>query len=66
VTLHGPLFVPHLFVKTLTATLGLAVVTLVAATLISSSVPLRDIVGTILSASIFAYIAHLWFIGRKD
>ncbi len=66
VTLHGPLFVPHVFIKTLTATLGLAAVILVAATLLSSSVPLRDIAGTILSAGIVAYMAHLWFIGRED
>jgi len=66
VTLNGPLFVPHVFVKTLTVTLGLAAVILTAATVLSSSVPLRDIAGTILSAGIVAYMAHLWFIGRND
>jgi hypothetical protein len=66
VTLNGPLFVPRLFLKTLTATLGLAAVILVGATLLSTGVPLRDIAGTILSAGIVAYMAHLWLMGGKS
>jgi len=66
VTMHGPLFVPRLFMRSLTITMGAAAIVLVAATMVSTTVPLRDIVGTFLSAGIIAYMAHLWFIGKSD
>jgi hypothetical protein len=66
ITMHGPLFVPRLFMRTLTVTLGAAVIILVVAAVLSTTLPVRDVVGTILSAGIVAYMAHLWFIGRSD
>jgi hypothetical protein len=65
VSVSGPLFIPHLFRKTLTGTMGLAVVIVVAAMAISGSIPARDIVGTIISAVIVAYMAHLWLYSAK-
>lgn len=66
VTISGPIFVPARFAKALTFTLGAAVVILVTAMAISGSVPLRDIIGTIISAAIIAYIAHLWIVPRNE
>jgi hypothetical protein len=63
--MSGPLFFPVLFLKALTFTLAIAAIILIIATIVSESVPLRDIVGTILSAGIVAYIVHLWFAQRK-
>ena len=65
VSISGPMFIPQVFVKTLTVTLGLAAVVLVAAGLLSQSLPLRDIAGTIISAGIIAYMAHLWVQPRR-
>jgi len=65
VSISGPMFIPQVFVKTLTVTLGLAAVVLVVAGLLSQSLPLRDIAGTIISAGIIAYMAHLWVQPRR-
>jgi len=64
-TIHGPLFVPQLYFKTLLVTLGMAAVVLVVATILSTSVPIRDFAGTIISAAIVAYMAHLWLHSAK-
>ena len=64
-TIHGPLFVPQLYFKTLLVTLGMAAVVLVVATILSTSVPIRDFAGTIMSAAIVAYMAHLWLHSAK-
>ncbi|HUV29859.1 MAG TPA: hypothetical protein VMY05_02025 [Acidobacteriota bacterium] len=58
--MYGRLFVPDVFWKVLAVTLGLAVIGLAIAFLVSSSVPLRDVVGTLISATMLAYMAHLW------
>ena len=65
VSISGPMFIPQVFVKTLTVTLGLAAVVLIVAGLLSQSLPLRDIAGTIISAGIIAYMAHLWVQPRR-
>jgi hypothetical protein len=64
-TIHGPLFIPQLYFKTLLVTLGMAAVVLVVATILSTSVPIRDFAGTIISAAIVAYMAHLWLHSAK-
>jgi hypothetical protein len=64
--ISGPLFFPAQFIKSLTMMLGAAGVILIAATLISGSIPIRDIVGTILSAGIVAYIVHLWIVSSRS
>ncbi len=65
ITISGPTFVPARFMKALVVTLSLAVVVLVTATIMSGSIPLRDIIGTILSAGIVAYIVHLWIVPKE-
>lgn len=66
ITISGPIFVPARFMKALTVTLGLAVAILVTAMALSGSIPLRDIIGTILSAAIVAYIVHLWIVPKEE
>jgi len=62
----GPLFFPAIFFKSLTATLGLAVAVLIAAIAVSGTLPLRDIAGSLISAAIVAYIAHLWIVSNRE
>lgn len=66
VTIGAPLFVPVVFWKTLTVMLVLAGAGLGVAMAIAGTVPLRDTAGTIVSAGIVAYIAHLWIGARKE
>ena len=56
----GPLFIPEIFWKVLAGTLALAVAGLVIAYAVFGSLPLRDVIGTLISATILAYMAHLW------
>jgi len=65
-TIGGPLFIPVVFWKTLTAMLVLAGAGLGVAMAIAGTVAVRDIAGTIVSAGIVAYIAHLWIGARKE
>ena len=65
VTISGPIFAPTRYLRMLIVTLSIAVVVLIAAMMISGSLPLRDIAGTILSAAIVAYIAHLWIVPKN-
>ena len=65
VTISGPIFAPARYMKALIVTLSLAVIVLITAMAISGSLPVRDIIGTILSAAIVAYIAHLWIVPRN-
>jgi hypothetical protein len=65
-TIGGPLFIPVVFWKTLTAMLVLAGAGLGVAMAIAGTVAVRDIAGTIVSAGIVAYIAHLWIGTRKE
>ncbi|MCP4569282.1 MAG: hypothetical protein GY841_17035 [FCB group bacterium] len=65
--MHGPLFTPELFMKALMVTLGLAVLGLALAYTIDGTLATRDIVGTFISATIIAYMAHLWMdFGREE
>ena len=59
-----PLFVPHVFAKCFTVTLMLAAIGLGAAVWIMGSVPVRDIVGTLISATIVAYLVHTLLPGQ--
>ncbi len=53
--------------KALMVTLGLAVLGLALAYTIDGTLAIRDIVGTFISATIIAYMAHLWMdFGRED
>jgi len=65
VTISGPVFVPARFIKALTVTLGIAAAVLITAIAISGSIPVRDIFGTVISASIVAYIVHLWIVPKE-
>lgn len=59
-----PLFVPQVFAKCFTVTLLLAAVGLGTAVWFLGSVPIRDIVGTLISATIVAYLAHTLLPGQ--
>lgn len=64
--MHGPLFTLELFMKALMVTLGLAVLGLALAYTIDGTLAVRDVVGTFISATIIAYMAHLWMdFGRE-
>jgi len=58
--MEGPLFIPEIFWKVLVGTLSLAAIGLAVAFAVFGSVPLRDVIGTLISATILAYMAHLW------
>ncbi len=58
--MDGPLFVPEIFWKVLVVTLALAVIGLGVAFMVFDTVALRDVIGTLISATIVAYMAHLW------
>lgn len=60
VALMTPLFVPALFGKALLGTLALAAAGLVLASLLLGSLSPTDVAGTLVSASILAYLVHLW------
>ena len=65
--MHGPLFIPELFMKALTVTVGLAVLGLALAYTLSGTLAVRDVIGTLISATIIAYMAHLWMdFGREE
>jgi hypothetical protein len=65
-SVSGPLFVPGVFAKVLAATTALAVVGLAIALATSGFVALRDVIGTLLSAGIVAYMVHLLIVRRKE
>jgi hypothetical protein len=62
----GPVFVPAVFRRVLAATLTLAVAGLAAAFLISGSVALQDLFGTLVSAVVIAYVVHLVIACKKE
>lgn len=65
--MHGPLFIPELFMKALMVTIGVAILGLALAYTIYDTLAVRDVIGTLISATIVAYMAHLWIdFGRGD
>lgn len=62
----GTWFVPAIYVKALAVTLTLAGIGLVAAFAASGSLALRDVIGTLLSAAIVAYMAHVWICRNRE
>lgn len=62
-----PVLVPAVFIKALTITGLLALVGFVISVWLSSSLPSSiDIVGTLISAPIFAYLLHLLMIFKRQ
>lgn len=60
ISMKLPLFVPAAYFKALTACMGLALLGCVGAMMVYGTIAARDMIGTIVSAGIVAYIAHLW------
>jgi len=58
--MNGSLFEPAIFWKVLAVTQALAIVGLAVVFLTHGSVAVHDVVGTFISATIVAYMAHLW------
>ncbi len=59
-------FVPAVFFKVLAATLTLVLIGFVVAFLVFGEITTTDIVGSLISAPIFAYLVHLWLTLGKD
>ncbi len=64
--MNDSLFDPELFWKVFAVTQVLAVVGLAVSYVFYGELAFRDAVGTILSASIVAYMAHLWIAYGRD
>ncbi len=58
--MNDSLFEPELFWKVFSVTQVLAIIGLAVSFAIYGELAVRDIVGTFVSASIVAYMAHLW------
>jgi uncharacterized membrane protein YjjB (DUF3815 family) len=58
--MNRPIFIASVFIKVLAWTLIIAVAGLVGAILIFGHISTLDLFGTLISAVIIAYIAHLW------
>ena len=54
------LFAPSLFLKTLLMTVALVTLGLAITRLAFGSLPLRDVIGTLLCVPVVAYLVHLW------
>ena len=64
---NPPLLVPGVLAKTLSATCVLVIVGFAVALRVYGTLAVRDIVGTLISATIFAYLVHLWIVmGSKQ
>ncbi len=61
-----PLLVASVFMKTLAVVLLVAGGGLIVANWLFGPLPVRDIVGTAISAPIFAYMVHLWIVYSKE
>lgn len=57
-----PLFVADVFAKVLLATFAAVALGWVLAILAFGHLAVRDIVGSVISAVIFAYMVHLWIV----
>jgi hypothetical protein len=64
--MNDTLFEPELFWKVFLVTLVLAVVGLAVSLAIYGTLAVRDVVGTFISASIVAYMAHLWIARGRE
>jgi hypothetical protein len=61
-----PLFVAPIFAKVFTVVLVMAVVGIGVAIWLQGTIAVQDVVGTLISAIIFAYWVHLLVIARQD
>ncbi len=62
---HLP-FVPRVFFKVLAITMSLVLVGFVIALLAYGEITNVDLVGSLISAPLFAYLIHLWLTLGKD
>lgn len=65
-SIKAPLFHAAVFGKTLAVTMALAVIGLGVAGAAYGDLALRDIIGTLISAGIVAYMAHLWIGAKRE
>lgn len=62
-----PLFAPSVFATALVGTLALVGIGFAVAFRLNDELATRDIIGSLISAPIFAYMVHLWIqLGRKN
>ncbi len=59
-------FVPRVFFKVLAVTLSVVLIGFVIARLVYEVIETRDIVGSLITAPLFAYLIHLWITMGKD
>lgn len=59
-------FVPQVFAKVLAVTLTLVVIGFVISLWVYGEITSVDIVGSLISAPLFAYLIHLWITIGKD
>ena len=53
-------FVPHVFVKVLAVVMTLVLIGFVISFLVYGEITTTDVVGSLISAPLFAYLVHLW------
>lgn len=59
-------FIPHVFLKVLAAVLTLVLLGWLGSYLIYEEVTTVDMVGSMISGVLFAYLVHLWITMGKD
>lgn len=59
-------FVPSVFFKVLAVTLGIVLLGWAGSVWIYGEVTRTDIIGSLISAPIFAYMVHLWIVYARD
>ncbi|MCK4659488.1 MAG: hypothetical protein KAV82_08200 [Phycisphaerae bacterium] len=59
-------FVPSVFYKVLTATLGLVLLGWIGSWWFYGQLAPRDIIGSLICTPIFAYLIHLWIVMNKN
>jgi hypothetical protein len=64
--MNDSLFEPELFWKVFSVTQVIALVALAVSYAVYGELAARDIVGTFISASIVAYMAHLWIAHGRE
>ncbi len=59
-------FIPHVFFKVLAVTMTLVLIGYVISFAVYGEITNVDIVGSLISAPLFAYLVHLWLTIGKD